>query len=204
MDKENIMLKFIGILFFMLALAAILNTLYQKNPEGTLWLCYTALFIISLGMIFKNDALIISQLNILTIPLFVWIVDFFSYFYLGSSGQTLLGITEYMFTEGNVISKMISLQHFFTIPFSLGVLSMIKAKRKYAWIVSFVQLVLFFAVSRLFTSPEKNINYVYRFAEYNLVSPHMYPLVWFAGFFVMVVITNVILERMFQERLTKI
>ncbi|MEN9625875.1 MAG: hypothetical protein RL557_203 [archaeon] len=184
----------------MLALAAVINTIYQKNPEGIVWLCYIGLFIISVGMLFKNDTLIVSQLNILAIPLSIWIIDFFSYFYLGNTGQTILGITEYMFTEGNLFSKIISLQHFFTIPFSLGVLSIIKIKQKHAWIFSTIQLAIIFTISRLFTSPEKNINYVFRFAEYDLISPSLYPLAWFAVFFLMVVITEVILIKLVSEK----
>ena len=75
--NTNWILYFFGAFFLGIGLTAIFNTIYIGNTDGILWLCYMSMFIISIGMFFKDDGLIMSQLNIIFIPLLFWNVDFF-------------------------------------------------------------------------------------------------------------------------------
>ncbi|MEK6872252.1 MAG: hypothetical protein AABX16_05090 [Nanoarchaeota archaeon] len=194
MKKNKIgILYFLGVLFLIIAITAVINTIYIDGVSGTLWLCYAGLFIIGIGILLRKDYLIISQLVILAIPLLVWITDFLFYFFTGSQ---FLGITDYFFTDGNLLGKIISLQHLFTIPLALYALMRIPRTSFAAWKISIVQIFLFFLVSRLFSSPEKNINYVHRFAEYSFISAAWYPLFWFICFFAMIGVTNVVLRTL--------
>ncbi|MBS3080097.1 hypothetical protein J4221_01380 [Candidatus Pacearchaeota archaeon] len=194
--KKNYILNILGIFFLILSISAIINTIYRDNVDGILWLCYPGLFIISIGLLLKKDDLISSQLNILTIPLTVWSVDYFSFFIFG---ETLLGITDYMFMDFPLTSKLISFQHVFTLPLSFYALYLIRLKTKDIWKISFVQLILTFIITRLLTSSESNINYVYRFNKLEILPDIIYPVAWFLAFFIIVFITNYAIEKLLKN-----
>ncbi len=194
--NKNLKLNLLGIFFLLLSMSAITNTIYV-NIDGIFWICYISLILISIGILIRDDTLILSQLNILTIPLLVWIIDFLSFFIYG---KTLLGITDYFFVNnGDIIGKIISLQHLFTVPLSLYALYIIKLKRKDAWKISFIQVILVFIISVYITSQESNLNYVYRFSNFNLNLGFLYYIFWFIGYFSMIFITNFVIVMIFKN-----
>ena len=142
-----------------------------------------------IGILTRNDLLILSQFNILAIPLLIWVIDFFYIYFFGNS---LLGITDYFFIEGPLIGKIISSQHLFTIPLILYTLYLLKIKTRKAHIVSFIEVTLIFLFSRLFSNFDENINCVFKPCM-NLPYFHYYPLVWFIVLFIMVYFTNYIM-----------
>lgn len=181
-------------MFLLLGISAVINTIYQGHPQGILWFCYIGITIIGIGILKKDSSLIASQLNILFIPLIIWTVDFF-YFVL--TGNELFGIVTYFFNPTfPVISKVISLQHIFTIPISIYVLYKLKVKKINVWKVSLIQLALIFFITRILTQPENNINCVYKSCMNFAVSILPYPLVWFISAFLLVIITNYLLNKL--------
>ena len=198
--RTSRMLDCIGLLFLFIAVSAVVNTIYQGNLYGIFWLCYTGLFFISFDILFIKDYLIMSQLDILAIPLFVWMIDFISFFILG---YTMFGITEYMFIPGHWLGKIIGLQHFFTIPLSLYALGLIGIRRRGSWKISSIELTSFFIFCRLFTPQVKNINYVFRWGVSDIFPSYIYPVLWFLSFFCVILITEMILVKLIFQNHSK-
>lgn len=196
-NKKNITLNFIGLIFLFFSIAAIINSIYIDKPQSVLWFCYFGLFIISIGVFTKNDSLIISQLNILAIPLIVWVLDFFSYFIFG---RTILGITDYMFTNGDIIGKIISFQHLITIPLSIYALIKIRIKSSYALKINLIQVPIFFVLSRYLTDEIYNVNCVYRPCM-NIPYFYLYQVAWFVGYILMIAITNYLFITLMKKEI---
>ena len=196
--NNKIFLNILGTTLIILAILAVYKTVKRGNLEGILWFCYLGLFLIGLGILIKNDTILASQLNILAIPLMVWAIDFFSYFLLG--GRTIFGITEYMFIQGPIGEKIISLQHIFTIPLSLYALKLIKLKNNSTWRVSIVQLIGLYLAVLIFTSPEENINCVYSSCINFLNTTQFYPLIWIFSTILLIYSTNILINKLFLTK----
>lgn len=129
------------------------------------------------GILIRSSYLVMSQLNIITIPLLFWIGDFFYYLFFRSS---LFGIVDYFFQPMAIGARIISLEHLFLLPLGFGCLYLLNIKTSRAWVLSFLQLALFFALSRVFTGSESNVNWVY---NWNIsivkINNWQYPAVWF-------------------------
>lgn len=75
---KNIILNLIGILYIILGIGAIINTIYlELGLAPILWFSYIGIILIGIGVLSKNHLLILSQLNILIIPYLFWNIDFF-------------------------------------------------------------------------------------------------------------------------------
>ena len=191
---KNYILNFIGILFIILGIGAIINTLYQKELglAPILWICYISIILIGIGALTKNYLLLLSQLNILAIPLIFWNLDFF---YVLFTKNSLFGITDYFFIPGPLIGKLITAQHFITIPLTIYCLYLIKIKKNFAWAISFFQIAVVFFITRAISPPEKNINCVFTSCiDFNFNIPY-YPIIWFFIFFIIIFVTNFFLAR---------
>lgn len=191
-EKAKIkILNFIGVFFIILGVGAILEAVYNKSFSLIFWLCYMGLILIGIGCLTKNYLLIVSQLNILTIPLVFWNIDFF-YFLL--TNKTLFGIVDYFFNPGPLISRIISLQHLFTIPLSIYSLYLIKINKNYSLIISFFQIAIIFFITKSTASPEENINCVFKSCINRLEFSYLpYYLFWFVGFFLIILFTNLLI-----------
>ncbi len=194
--KERI-LNILGILFLIWGILAIVNSIFLGNPDQIFWNCYIGLLLIGIGIIRRNPILIGSQLTILAIPLLVWDIDFLYYFIFNNS---LWGITDYIFVEQRLaLSQIISLQHLFTLPFSLFTLYLLKTDKFDFWKVSIPQITLIFFVVFLTTPPGQNINCVFENClsiNPSIISNVQYQVIWFFVFFGMIIITNLILWRL--------
>ena len=192
------LIRFVGLFFLILGFLAFTNSLLTTKTISILWFCYLGIFLIGVGMLLKNPILIISQLNILAISQLIWIADFFHFVITGAS---FLGIVDYFFNPNfPILSRLISTQHIFTIPLSLLVLYKMRPqtnKIKYAWIISLIQLILVFVITRLLSNPTININCVYHSCG-NLYSgpTALYPFVWFAVSFILAFLTNFIIYNL--------
>jgi len=199
-NVKNLILNILGIFYVILGFASILNTIVSTDSgiAPILWFCYGGVLLIGIGILARNDLLVLSQFNILAIPLLVWVIDFL---YIYFTGNSLLGITNYFFIDGPLLGKIISSQHLFTIPLVIYSLYLLKIKNNYAYIVSFIEISILFVFSRMFGSVEENINCVFKPCM-NLEVFSYYPLAWFAGFFVIIGITNFLIMRLdfFREK----
>ena len=190
--SKKLIINFIGILFIILGVGAIINTIYHQNLgiAPILWFSYISIILIGIGALTKNYLLIVSQLNIIAIPYIVWDIDFL---YILFTGNSLLGIADYFFIPGPLIGKIISSQHLFTMPLAIYTLYLIKIRDNYAWLISFFEVIVVFFITRLISSPEQNINCVFSPCM-NFSIPYYY-LTWFVGFFIIIFVTNFVLIR---------
>ncbi len=187
----------IGLIFLIFGVAAISNTLFHLD-EGLapiLWFSYIGLIVLAIGCFRRNGELIASQLCILTIPYVFWNIDFFTHLF---SGASVWGTADYIFLEGDLLGKIISIQHIFNIPLSFLALWLIGLKRRDFWKISFVEMVILFFVSRLFTDYEQNVNCVYHnCATFDLGI--WYPLQWFLVYGLTILVTFWILKCIFYK-----
>jgi hypothetical protein len=197
--NKKIVLKIIGVLFLVLGISAIVNTIYQNTKydvglASVLWFCYIGMILLGIGVLRRNQDMTLAQFNILAIPLLFWNFDFFYYL---AKGQSLLGVVDYYFLPGPLIGKIISSQHLFTIPLVLISIYLIGLKSKDVWKLSFLELAIVFFVTRLATNPVENVNCVFRnCANFNFgFLP--YWIEWFIAMFFLVFITNWIVSRIF-------
>ena len=114
-------------------------------------------------------------------------------------GQTLFGVVDYFFLPGPLLGKIISLQHLFTIPLGIYLLFLVKLKRKDAWKLSFVTLIILFLITRIFTLEIDNINCVYQSCINYSIGNGIYPFIWFAVSFLGVFITNKIIIKFLKK-----
>ena len=188
---------FIGSLFLIFGIAAIVNTIIYVNDglAPILWFSYIGLIVLAIGCFRRSGELIASQLCILVIPYIIWNIDFFAYLF---NGVSVWGTADYIFASGALFGKIISLQHIFNIPLSLFVLYLIGLKRRDFWKISVVEVVILFFVSRLATTPEQNVNCVY----HNCASFDFgiwYPLEWFLVYGVMIALTSFLLNKILYK-----
>ena len=194
MKHYSLILRILGLLFIVLGISAYINSLDNGSPGQIFWFCYVALVLIGAGIFIKSPNIVLTQLNIMTIPLLVWVLDFF---YVLIARETLFGITDYFFLPGPILGKIITSQHLFTIPLAIFSLYLIKIKRKDLWKFSFIEMSLIFLLSRLLTLEEYNINCVYMSCmNFSLGQSWFYPFWWFIIVFFMVFLTNYIFIRL--------
>jgi len=188
----KIILVSLGIFFIAFGIFAMDYGIYRGKPGWIFWLCYIGMVVIGFGIITKNGYLILSQLNILAIPLFFWNVDFIHFII---TGKDLWGITNYFFGEMLWPARLISFEHLFLVPLSLLALYLIKINKKGAWKLSLVQLVLFFILTQLFTNPDYNVNYAFS----SIFPPDSggagYVWRWFGYTFTFIILTNFLITK---------
>jgi hypothetical protein len=198
---SDLYLKIIGSLVLFIGLIAILIPFRDSVFSNAFYFCYFGLVFIGLGMFFKKPLLIVSQLNILLIPLIMWNLDFFYNLILNES---FLGITDYLFgARRGFLANFISSQHLYLIPFAFIGLYLIRSnfnKRVFrdSLIFSFVQLVAVFALSRVYSNYELNVNWVY-YSSFNIPLPFPYVVNWFLISFFMILLSNFILRFVFGK-----
>lgn len=191
--KNNNILIIMGIFFIALGVLAIAMAIRSSAPYLILWMCYLSLLLIGISILRRNPVLLVSQLNILTIPLLLWTIDFFALVIYKSS---FFGIVDYFFKE-NLLARFISFQHVFTLPLSYYALSKMKKspRHKNIWLISFFQLVIIFIIVHLLTQPSENVNCVY-YSCINVVFGSYYPVLWFILGLIMVAGTNQIIDKL--------
>ncbi len=196
-DFKHNLIYLIGFIFLIFGILAIVNTIahIDEGLAPILWFSYIGLIVLAIGCFRHDSSLIASQLCILAIPYLFWNIDFFTYLFTGNS---LWGIVDYFFNEGDLLGKLISLQHIFNVPLSLFAIYIIKLKRNDFWKISFFEIFVLFFASRWFTTPMQNVNCVYHNCA-NFDFEIWYPFQWFLGYFVMISITSIILIKIFRR-----
>ena len=160
MKKENIITKIAGLIFLIWGITAISHALYYGNPELILWACYISLIILGVGFLIKNKILIESQINFLAFPLLFWTIDFLQYLFTGNS---FLGIADYFFNQGPLLTKIITSQHLWALPLAIFSVRYLKSRKntRISILYSISYAIIIFILSRIFISKESNINMVY-------------------------------------------
>ncbi|MBI3334393.1 hypothetical protein HYZ97_02815 [Candidatus Pacearchaeota archaeon] len=196
MSMRNFAITLAGILFIIVGGFAFYNAWTYYTPATVFWLCYISMILNGLGILMRNPVLIKSQLYLLAIPDLIWGIDFFTYLLTGAS---LWGITDYFFLEGELLPKLITLQHLFTIPVLFCILLLMKQKSEGSWKLSIVQLTGFFILGRLLTDPIENVNCVYHGCGilFN-TSPEVYPFIWFTLGILMIFLSRAVFIQCYR------
>jgi len=195
MTKEQlkkITLIVIGVFFIAFGIFAMDFGIWRGHPDWVFWLCYWGMVIVGFGILTENSWLILSQLNILLIPLLFWDIDFI-YFLLYK--KSLWNIADYFFGKMMWLARFISFEHLFLIPLALLTIYLIKLKRVDAWKLSLLQMLLFFMLSRWFTDPDYNVNCVFVSCFPFFRSDAWHPARWFLIIGGFVLITNLIMAK---------
>ena len=182
---KKLFLNFFGIFYIFIGILAFYNSIANSGYSSVLWISYTVMLLIGLGMLLRSSYLIGSQINIVFIPYLVWSIDFFYNLFFQKS---LWGLTDYIFLSRSVISQIISLQHLFIIPIALISLHFIKSKKVNSWIFSILQVAIFFFITRIFSEPSSNINCVFKDCLGIINSNYIF--VWFTAYFIMILLIN--------------
>lgn len=187
---KNIILNVIGIFFIILGIFSSAYAIFIGQGSLIFWFCYVGIILLGIGIFKRSSYLILVQLNILLIPLLLWTIDFIFFLIFK---KTFFGITNYFFQPQSVISRLISLQHLYTLPLGLFSLYLIKLKRKDAWKISLFQMIILFFITRIFTTD--NINCVYKSCILiQINNPILYFFVWFIVAFILVMLSNLIMD----------
>src|SRR3989338_9794715 len=123
---KDLILNSIGFLFLLIGTVAYYNAFVQNNFELVFWMCYLNLIILGVGVLSKNDKIIVAMLNIVSIPLIIWSFDFIVLL-IGRTSP--FGITGYFLTPGPIISKLVTMQHLITVPLAFYSLYLIKIRK---------------------------------------------------------------------------
>ena len=198
--NKNFILTILGILFIAFGTLAIINIFINGVIDSIFWICYFSVFIIGIGILIKNGELILSQLNILTIFLLIWIGDFFYILVTGNQG---LGVTNFFKVSGT-LSTIISLQHFFVLPLAFFALYLVKYKQKDTWKISIIEMTFIFIFLQIFGSKITNVNCVFRSCSNLLqnIDPVTHIIYWFIIVFSGILLTNYIINKIkiFQKK----
>src|SRR3990172_11834795 len=189
---KSAVLNVLGFLFLAWGLIAIGYQIYRGAFAFVLWFSYAVLIFTGIGILTRNSYLIASQIAILGIPYIFWSIDFL---YLIITGNSLWGLTDYIFKDISALANVISIQHLFNIPLSLFSIWIIKLKRDDFWKFSFGQITFLFVIGRLFTPQEMNINCVFS-SCFPLEIPLPYFVEWFLFFFAIIGITSLIISSL--------
>ncbi len=193
-DRKNLdgLLNVLGIILILWGLAAVIYQINIQEAYFVLWFCYLGLIMTGIGIILRNDFIIAAQVAIFGIPLIIWSADFFSFLF---TENFIWGITEYFFEDQTKTGNLISIQHIFTLPVALFSLWMIKLKRKDFWVLSLFEVVVLYIVSRIFSTPEHNINCVFS-SCFPADTPLPYAFDWFFFAFLMIFISSAVMVNL--------
>jgi hypothetical protein len=162
---------------------------------GLLWICYPALTLIVLGILYKKSNLILSQLMLIMVPDLLWIADFIGILITGNS---FLGVASYFFEPSSLLRKLVTSQHLFTIPLSILALSIIKTDKVKSklLLISFAELMGFFTLGFILPA-QYGINCLPASAgctSFIFSKAIPYPLMWIIVEFSFVLISYLILS----------
>jgi len=160
MGSYRLLLAF-GYIFL---LWGIFDIVYKTSKYGFreldfVWFCSITLFVLALGIIFKNSMLLNSFLSIAILVQPAWILD---YIWISFFNVPLNGLSSYAFQSTYGILEFInSTRHLLMLPVGLLAVFMLskKDRRSYIFIPIFITLLL--AFSFLFTPEYSNINCVF-------------------------------------------
>ena len=200
-NLKNKPITFLAIFLIFFGAFAMLYGIYRGYPSWIFWFCYISMILIGIGALRKDPLLIASQFNILFFPLLFWDIDFFLVLF---SGNSYLGIAGYFFEEMLILARIISLEHLFLIPMILCLLYLIKIKKKdilKSYIISIFQVSLIFAVMKILNANIDNVNCVFEncYSFFNFLVPYAnYSVLWFLVYFIMLLLSNLLLFGIFK------
>ena len=151
------------------------------GPQNFLWLCDLCNFIVLIALWTESSLLFSSQIVAVLIVDIVWSIDVAAAFL---SGVHLIGGTEYMFVPDiPILIRLLSLFHVFTP--AIIVFAVIRlGYDKWGLIIQTLLTWIVLPLSYLFTSPERDINWVWGLLgkPQSILPPWLYFLLCIVGY----------------------
>ncbi len=200
MNKTLVSLNVLGAISLAYGIFAIIQAIVSGNPGWIFWACYIGLILIGIGSLTKNYLLIKSQLNILTIPLVMWVLDFILIF---AFDIHFFGMTDYFFNQITLFARLVSLEHFFLLPLGYTSLYLTKSLTKNplenAFIFSLIELVFLFGLTKILTLPKDNVNAVFTSRINFIPNTEFYLFYLFVIGIIMIFITDFTISKIFKK-----
>ncbi|MBM3247380.1 hypothetical protein FJZ17_02470 [Candidatus Pacearchaeota archaeon] len=191
MNSKELIINILGVIFLIIGISDIIYSSLFVSPNLLLWFCHISLVLIGVACFLKKGYLIGAQICILTIPSLFWNFD---YLYRLIMHKELFGFTNYMFEGAINLGRVLSFQHFLTVPLALLALYFIKSKRIDFWKLASLELVIVYFLTLLFTNPSYNVNWVFKDEfGFGLEFGILYFFVWCLLFFLITLTTNSLL-----------
>ena len=214
-NKINL-LDIIGTFLFIFGIFSMIFSVFRGEPIWVFWLCYVGMIIIGIGIFMRSKVLIISQLNILTIPLLIWDIDFI---YQLITGNNLWGVAGYFFNELIIFARIISLEHLFLLPLTFTALYLInkkqinkktnnKLKNKInldsPWIISILQTTILYFLVKFLNDGTGNVNCVRESCwDFLPTFSNYFTIEYFIVIFSIILFTNFVIIKLFNKFTTK-
>tara|TARA_Y100000310_G_scaffold185433_1_gene185515 strand:+ start:2954 stop:3589 length:636 start_codon:yes stop_codon:yes gene_type:complete len=198
MNKRDVIVKIIGVLFLFYGLFAIGFSVYRGKPDWIFWFCYIAMTLIGIGALKKDGKLIAAQLNIVAAYLLAWNIDFFYQFI---TGKPLWGVTDYFFGELLVLARLISIEHFFLLPLGLYLLYEIKLEKGHLKL-AILEGTLIYVLTIILTDPKFNVNCAFKSCVPFIPTNSFYQIIWYALTLITIIIVAFIINKVpaFHEK----
>lgn len=199
--KEYLGNKYFKGAVFFLVLQIIIS--YYLIVEGSItiliWFCNHSPILFSIAFFLKNKGMIKGLINFGLLVQIVWIVDFFNVIITGNS---LFGVTNYLFESENFSSFFVPIVvHMFGVLVAFLITFKEKPSKK-DLIYSGTYIVLLYLITLIFTNPEFNINCIQKFCLEEITFPY-YTLFWPVGAFVVVVLLTQGIRYLIWKRYSK-
>lgn len=194
--KQKVLIA-IGMFFVLWGCAAIFKSIYFGNYGQILWACWIGFIILGIGIIRKNDSLVVSQLNILAVPWGIWSIDFI---YRFIERRSLWGITDYVFTQSQEIDTLVTMAHIVALPLALYALAWLKPTKMHAWKISLLELAGLLILTTIFTGTgsDNKINCIYG-PCIPIEIPLPAPIPWILAVTLLVFGTNYLITKIYQK-----
>jgi hypothetical protein len=149
----------LGLLLLVLWALMSIEWFYNHSIEQLLWFCDISLLLTGIALITRSRVIITAQFVGCFAYHLLWNMDFLIYLV---SGHFLLGATNYMFySDTSIAQKCLSLiAHTAIVPCTLYGIFIIGTSRK-AWLFQWLQTLIIFCLTIIFTQPEQNINWMF-------------------------------------------
>ena len=188
-EKKELILDGIGLFLWGYLIIILFNIIRRGSYESLLWACYTSIFLIVMAIFLKKPVLIVLQIPFIFASHVLYTFDFV---YILIYGKTLFGLAYYPFTNGVLLTKIVSLQHLFTAPLALYALFLMKFKKiNFGWLIVLGEIIIFYILSVNLTKESSNVNCVYRACT--SFSWGTFPLAWFYSAIFLTLLTYFIL-----------
>lgn len=156
--NQHMKKRLLGWILLLIGLTPFLTFLLFGRPQYIVWFSNHTFIILGLAVLFNSRFWVFAELCLGAIPELVWSFDFLWQFFTGVSP---LGITTYMFKNGNFDwLHLYSLQHILFVPVALYALYLLGGPVRQAWLGSLAQGIVMFGLSLPFGS-DFNINCVF-------------------------------------------
>ncbi len=180
-----------GWFFLAIQIFIILGVYKIGNNSILYWFCNHTPIMFSLAFFFRKKEIIKSLINVGFIPQLIWTLDFTVRL---TTGEVLLGITNYVFEKNGFWVMLPILVHLFSTNMAIIVMHNENPTLKSLY-YSLFYLVVLFLISILFTNPEANINCIYEVCGFDITFKG-YTYLWVFIAFSLIIIPTYFFQRL--------